>query len=192
MAEGGSGWLVGVTRDLNRADVGCWVVKAHPADVWGYLRHKQASRPLRDGTYRYLWTLHDTYRNGLIRRGDLIAIWVSGEQEPGIHEIGRVTGGVVSGVIDERYLIDVKRQNEVVEAVPFRAVRLPIPYPRYLLMRDPVLAHSELLRVPVMSNPTYLSVAETAALGNRLFARLTDAEVVAAHWDRYVPLLHRA
>src|SRR4051812_18011967 len=77
---------------IDYTDVGCWIVKGDPR-TWDYFTalaedHTPSVKP---HVYRSGWTLGRTYRSEMIRKGDLIALWITGPNNPGIYEFGWVT-----------------------------------------------------------------------------------------------------
>jgi hypothetical protein len=150
----------------DHTEVGAWVVKAEPNETWDYfesVRQLPSTDPLERG-----WTLGESYRNRLIRPGDLIAIWVTGSRRPGIYEIGVVTEKVTRGFIDEAFLIDRSRAGVEVPIVPFTSHRLRSPLPRRIIKANAILRDSEQIRAPRMTNPTFFTPTEAAQFARTL------------------------
>lgn len=61
---------------IDQTDVGCWIVKGDPK-TWDYFTalDEDESQPIRPHVYANGWTLGNNYRNELIRKDDLIALW---------------------------------------------------------------------------------------------------------------------
>lgn len=149
-------------QPVSHADVGAWVVKCNAVAVWDYFgKVNQLGVPL--GTpYRTDWSLGITYRNELIEQGDLVLLWVKGRDGTAIHEVGVATGRLRVNVIDEDYLIDESLRDVDQEFIEYDGVRLARPVSRDNLLRDPLLARSEPIRAPQMTNPSYLTPEELA------------------------------
>lgn len=171
---------------VERSEVGAWVVKGDPS-VWDYFGALEASteRPLERHAFPSTWTLGRTSRNKLIEEGDLIALWITGSDRPGIHEVGWVTSTAyeVRGM-GEEFAVDRERAAAARWAVDYAAVRLGADYAaRPELKADPVLRGCEHFRAPQMSNPTYLTVDEAAALARLLDQRLPADVLEASRWS---------
>jgi hypothetical protein len=170
-------------RVLTHELIGCWVVKANP-QTWDYFGHRE-DEGVRPGTvHRSGWTVSRNYRAEMMAPGDLIVLWVTGRNDPGIYEIGRVTGTVyeVDGMNPD-YAIDRAKAKQTTLAVPFRATPLRTPVPRTDILDDPVLSSCEQIRMPRVSNPTYLTVHEVEALGDHLEGRVSATAARKIGWD---------
>jgi hypothetical protein len=99
--------------------------------------------------------LRRSYRLELMAAGQPCLLWVSGRDLPGVHALGRL-GAAVD--LDE----------QVGPAVDVRLTLLPEPVPRSELLADPRLVDAEVLRMPAGSNPSWLSVAQFAAVLDRV------------------------
>jgi hypothetical protein len=171
---------------LDFSDIGCWIVKGDP-NIWNYwgARQDDTSQPVKPGIYEGGWTLGNTYRNEMIRKGDLIALWITGPVDPGIYEFGWVTEEAypVDG-FDDAYAVDTKRAKAATHAIGYRAARLWEDYvPRHEMQSVPALAQCEQFRAPQMSNPTYLTPQETSALAGLLASRVSVARLKASRWS---------
>ncbi|MEW1953148.1 EVE domain-containing protein [Terrabacter sp. NPDC080008] len=172
---------------IDHTEVGCWIVKADPK-TWDYFRAlaEDQTPPIKPHLYPGAWTLGRTYRNGMIRKGDLIALWVTGTKNPGIHEFGTVTDEPyeVDG-FDAGYALDQQRAREKALAIEYSAVRLYDNFvPRPEMKADPVLCRCEQFRAPQASNPSYLDPDETKALAHLIAARVPMARLRDAKWGR--------
>jgi hypothetical protein len=82
-----------------------------------------------------------------------VLLWVSGKDPgfpAGFHAFGEVTGPC--------------RVDAGQPEIPMRLRPMPIPVLRDDLLRDPVLATAEVVRMPAGSNPSYLDREQYAAL----------------------------
>ncbi len=151
-------------RRLAHPDIGAWVLKGHPRGDCGYFTAPSGSR--RPGSVvEASWTVGATYRTHLVEAGDPMVLWITGATDPGIHEVGTVTGPAER--ISARQFL-----------VPYRAVLLPTPISYPALRADPVLSGVEQFRIPVIGNPTYLTPDQR----DGLLPMLTSADRRAAGW----------
>ena len=153
---------------IERSDVGAWVVKGNP-NTWDYFGAAYGQRSDRHGRYESAWTLHRSYRTSLIRKGDLIALWITTYRDAGIYEIGRVTGEArpVTGM-ELSHLRDLSRADQPYEAVDYLAVRLVPHVPSEWMKNHRVLSKCEHFRTPQLGNPTYFTPSEVRALSRRI------------------------
>ncbi|WP_270889551.1 hypothetical protein [Pedococcus sp. 5OH_020] len=170
------------TRRLTRADVGAWVFKGNPHDDCDYFGGHDGLRREPGSTLEGVWRMGSTYRSGLVGTGDPFVLWISGRHRPGIHEIGVVTEPVKPHPVASDGLEDRNGPLRQVSCAPFRSVLLSEPVSRSQLRADPVTAGCEPLRIPVMSNPTYLTPLELEAL----VRYLEPTELEAAGWSSLV------
>src|SRR4051794_39643152 len=129
---------------IDYTDVACWIIKGDPK-TWDYFTAsaEDVTPPLKPHVYPSAWTLGRTYRNEMIRRGDLIALWITGPKSPGIYEFGWVTSEepFEGDGFDDRYAVDLKRAREPAPAIEYAAVRLHENFvPRPEMKADPVLS----------------------------------------------------
>lgn len=173
---------------IEHSDVGCWIVKANP-QRWRYfdwLATDDAEPVKAPQIYPNGWTLGNTYRNDMIRLGDLIALWVTGAKQPGIYEFGWVTSDepYECDGFDPEYLVDPKDTGPC-WAVEFASVRLRDNYlPRPEMKADPVLSGAEQFISPQGANPSYLNPDQAKALARHLGSRVSKAQMTAARWNR--------
>ena len=137
---------VPVTR-LSVGDVACWVLKStRPPEVidpgWPVGGTRELTRCVRR-----------SYRLELMRPGQKCLLWVSGRTDPGVHALGRLSGG--------------PEEQADGPVVAVRLTRLPSPVPRAELLADPAAAGAEVLRMPAGSNPSWLSRAQFDAVLDR-------------------------
>lgn len=166
------------SSQLSRGDVGAWVFKGNPDDVWDYFGELEDSGRQPGEIEQGAWTLGPTYRSQMVEQGDLVVLWITGKHSPGIYEIGVVSGPLERDVIDTGYLIDDSRRSKEVWCAPFRTVLLSDPVPRADLKADPEIGDCEQFRIPVISNPTYLTPRELQALVGHLMPK----DMKAAGW----------
>ncbi|WNV77516.1 hypothetical protein [Geodermatophilus sp. DSM 44513] len=129
---------------LGPEDVACWVLKStRPPELidpdWPAGGTRELTRCVRR-----------SYRLDLVRPGQPCLLWVSGRADPGVHALGEVTGEV--GERDDGPVLGV------------RLTRLPSPVARADLLADPAVHDAEVLRSPIGSNPSWLSVPQYAAV----------------------------
>jgi hypothetical protein len=162
-------------QKLSHADVGAWVFKGNPDKVWDYFSDLADSGRKGGDIGQFTWTLHDTYRTLLIEKGDLVVLWITSKHEAGVWEIGVVNGPLEKDVIDEEYLIDNARKGRQVLLAPFKSLLLEHFIARDDIRDDPDLGGCEQIRIPVMSNPTYLTPEEVEALTQYIPAKALKA-----------------
>ncbi|MGK5114911.1 MULTISPECIES: hypothetical protein [unclassified Geodermatophilus] len=133
---------------LSVGDVACWVLKS--------TRPPEAIDPgwPVGGTRELTRCVRRSYRLELMRPGQKCLLWVSGRTDPGVHALGRLSGG--------------PEEQADGPVVAVRLTRLPSPVPRAELLADPAAAGAEVLRMPAGSNPSWLAAAEFAAVLARL------------------------
>lgn len=159
---------------VDRADVGCWIVKCNPATGTDYFGMIDAVPPPNGSTELHAdnWCLSPrSGRSVLVEPGDRVALWVTGAKNPGIYEFGWVTDNRSDDAPGDRKL-------------HYQAVRLGRHghIPRSVLQETPALARCEQLRAPMMSNPSYLTVGEARALAALIADRRPAESVRAARW----------
>jgi hypothetical protein len=173
---------------VSRSDVGCWIVKCNPS-VWDWFGGRAVTGP-DPQVCESNWSMSPaSARPALVRRGDLIALWVTGPKNPGVHEIGVVTSdGVLDWPdgFDAEHAVDLEKIAAPCLGVEFTAVRLtPTTYvPRSEILAAPALARCEQIRAPRMPNPGYLTPDETAALTDLVAARVGAAVLTQVGWGR--------
>ncbi|WP_155918281.1 hypothetical protein [Marmoricola sp. URHB0036] len=135
------------TPALRQDSLGAWLLKASPA---GGALDEHVETGFANVTTR---CVRPSYRTSLVRAGQPVLLWVSGRDPrlpAGLHAVGETTGPV-----------DESPEGPV---LPVRLAALVPPVPRAALAADPVLSGIEVLRMPAGSNPSYLDVAQYAAL----------------------------
>lgn len=136
-------------RRVNLDDLGAWLIKgnADAVDLAGRFAADPAVRS---------WCVRPGYRAGLMRAGQPVVFWASGSRGRlpyGVWGVGRVAGPVA---------IDAGRSWTVpLELAVFDE---PSRVRRELLRADDRLAGAEVFRQPQGANPSYLTVAQFAAL----------------------------
>lgn len=163
---------------LSRGDVGAWVFKGNPDEVWDYFSDLEDSGRAPGDIDEGGWTLGPTYRSEMVQQGDLVVLWITGSHNPGIYEIGHVNGPLERDVIDTTYLKDDSRRSRQVWCAPFKTVLLTDFIPRAVLKAHPVVSGCEQFRIPVISNPTYLTPQELEAL----IPHFAPQDLKAAGW----------
>jgi hypothetical protein len=138
--------------------LGAWVVKCNPdvTDFGSLLHSGEAIRT---------WCVADNYRTAMMDAGDQVALWVSGSAGArfprGIWGIGRVRGPALP-------------KPPAIGAGPARARTTLVAQIDISLWETPIMATEmatvaalrtvEVIRQPFMSNPSWLSKGEMAAL----------------------------
>ena len=116
-----------------------------------------------------------TRRPALVRRGDLIALWITGKKDPGIYEFGYVTS---DGVAEEPMV------PESALHVEFQAIRLdPDSYvPRAVMAASPTLRDCEQFRAPIVANPSYLTRPQAVVLAGLIASRAPRESMEISGW----------
>ncbi len=155
------------TRSVTEGNLGAWLVKADPKGRWDLPAAIEAGL-----TVVTSWCVVDNYRSAMMKPGDRILLWVSGDGdrlERGIWGLGKVTGRVEDvdreqpEPHDERLWRSEGERRAATTSVP---VHIP-------LLREPVSAAElkaagitdlEVQRVAQGSNPSWVSKAQLARL----------------------------
>jgi hypothetical protein len=184
-----------MATDLKRKDIGCWVFKGNAETGWDYFGALEAEEDeeIEPGLYKGNWTLGESYRTDLIRPGELMVLWTTGQITPGIYEFGVVTSDVYDGQgWNEPYIIDPEKGNRPQQVVDYTSVHLlddegDWHFPRHELKAHPQLKGAEQFRAPQVTNPSYLNRYETQTLADLLVDRLGDSSwLELAGWGRHV------
>lgn len=148
--------------EFGKDPFGAWVLKCNPAT------YNLASFLADDKRQLGGWVVHEGKRARAMAAGDPVVFWMSGDDSatpPGVWGVGTVVGpphwGRVGG-----YWVDAPDRDVFVVDVDLVVERLLVPRPA--IKQDPVLAASELIALPRMSNPAMLTASEWAALQQRL------------------------
>lgn len=155
-----------MVQAVDRENLGAWVLKANPA-VWDVRRFRA------DGETRLTsWSVQRGYRSALMRRGDRVVFWLSGpgrgDLVRGIWGLGHVLAEAEPWTDTEPgwWLDDAARQalrHRVEVDVPLLDQPLPATE-----LRAAGITDLEVQRVPQMSNPSWVSRAQLAALDDLL------------------------
>lgn len=144
----------GAGRKVVLGDLGGWLLKGN-AD-----RADLATRFARQPRVEN-WCVQPGYRTRLMSRGQPVVFWASGSRNRlpyGVWGIGRLTGPAALHADDGRWRVPL----DLVILDPDRWVA------RAELRADPRLAGLEVFRQPQAANPSYLTVAQLAALQDHL------------------------
>jgi hypothetical protein len=149
-------------RKLNRESVGAWLVTCNPDDVYDVTSDADARLHI------FSWSLAGNYRTDLVEIGDDIVLWVGGSSNPG-HTPGVWAYGIVVGeIFDDQGAgndwKDEDRKKQLRPYVPMAMTWLEPPLAKQELEAHPLLGSIEVLRMPQMANPSYLSPEEADAL----------------------------
>jgi hypothetical protein len=180
--------MEGDVLPITRADIGCWVIKCNPVtgtDYFGVLDAASSMGVSSTALHADSWCLSArSGRRTLIRDGDLVALWVTGPKDPGIYEFGWVTHVGAAEPPDDRGIGDLDAGDSP-EKLHYQAIRLGRRghIARSLMQATPDLAGCEQLRAPMMSNPSYLTVAEARALADVISVRQSAELLRASRWD---------
>jgi hypothetical protein len=135
-------------------DLGAWLIKGN-ADLVD-LAARFARKPLVKS-----WCVRPGYRARLMCAGQPVVFWASGSRGRlpyGVWGIGRVTGAAEPGAPGQPWSVPLD--------LPILAERDRVS--RRLLRADDRLAALEVFRQPQAANPSYLTVAQFAALQTHL------------------------
>jgi hypothetical protein len=144
-------------RRVTLDDLGAWLIKgnADAADL--------AARFAADPRVT-TWCVRPGYRVRLIRAGQPVVFWASGSRgraRYGVWGLGRVAGLPRPGEPGGPWTLP----------LDLMILDEPARVPRQLLRADARLAGAEVFRQPQAANPSYLTVAQFAALRDHLPAR---------------------
>jgi hypothetical protein len=143
-------------RSVTADRLGAWVLKGN-ADRTDLAERFAASRRVDR------WCVRPGYRARLMAAGQPVVLWVSGSRgrlPSGICGVGRLTGPAVRDPADGGWGVGL----ELTVLEPEAWV------PRQVLTADPRLAAAEVFRQPQGANPSFLTVAELAAVREHLDA----------------------
>ena len=132
-----------VARALTADSLGAWLVKARGSDPVTRAHTRTGFAEVETRCVR------PTYRTELVRPGQRVLLWVSGNEADlpaGIHAQGRTTGVVRDGVI------------------PVQLAPVSSPLLRSEFVGHPGLAAMEVLRMPAGSNPSYVTPEQLRVL----------------------------
>lgn len=173
---------------INDGNFGAWLLKCNP-EVWDIVGF------MEDGEYWiHEWTVVDNYRSQMMTIGQPVVLWVSGPTgqtsiAPGIWGIGHVTGPVrpvlatessdddsddpvdievETSSRDTGYWLDLKAAAKARYEVDVDIELLVDGIPREDLVGDVRFAGAEILSQPQMSNPSWLTDEQWAAVVDRI------------------------
>ena len=155
-----------MVQAVSRETLGAWLLKANPA-VWDVRRFRA------DGETRLTsWSVQRGNRSALMRPGDKVVFWLSGpgrgDLVRGVWGLGHVVAEAEAWADAERgwWLDDAARQalrGRVEVDVPL--LEHPLPATE---LRAAGITDLEVQRVPQMSNPSWISRPQLAALADLL------------------------
>ncbi|WP_207921542.1 hypothetical protein [Micromonospora sp. KC721] len=143
-----------MNRHVTAQNLGAWLLKGN-ADV-GDLDARLAADPWVGG-----WCVRPGYRVRMMTGGQPVVLWASGSRRArgyGVWGVGRVTGPPVPGRPGQPWTVP----------LDLAVLDPPDRVPRAVLRADPRLVGAEVLRQPMGANPSWLTVAEYAALCEHL------------------------
>lgn len=134
---------------ITRSDVGAWVLKGNPEQEWDYFAARD-DEGLRSGrkALNQTWSIGINYRAHLVEPKDLVVLWISGKESPGVHQLGVVSGPIFEDVINDEFLVNEHRRGRREWFTTFNSYLLPRPIPRSVIKSHPVLSASEVIRAP--------------------------------------------
>ncbi|MFF0152799.1 hypothetical protein [Micromonospora sp. NPDC005203] len=135
-------------------DLGAWLIKGNADQVDLTARFAQAPRLTS-------WCVRPGYRARMMGAGQAIVFWASGSRGRlpyGLWGVGRVTGPAEPGPPKQPWSVPLD--------LPILAEQDRVP--RQRLRADERLAALEVFRQPQAANPSYLTVAQFAALRTHL------------------------
>jgi hypothetical protein len=137
---------------VSRENLGAWILKCNPkvTDLPGLIKHGVST-----------WCVQPTYRTALFTPGQPALLWVSGPAHatptPGIWATGHLVAPAEPSPTEPAKYV-----------VPLELTFLPKPLPRTDLLTHPALTDLEVLHQPQMSNPSYATQPQYAALRDLL------------------------
>lgn len=142
--------------------IAAWLIKGNPQKY-------DCREDLKSGVITG-WTVHPSYRIGLMRPGHPAYFFITGRERdlpPGLYGVGTVLRRPFPNIYEREegaepaeYL----RPGEVFGYVDLNVRVLSSSVPREVIADDPVLARSELIKSPAMSNPVILTPDQVRAL----------------------------
>lgn len=145
---------------------GAWVLKCDP-QIWDLPAF------LADGNSQVSdWSVydHESQRARAMKPGEPVVFWVSGPQRDypsGVWAAATITSPVHEDDPSNEYWLVEGATHYVGINVTLESLLVP----REVIKNDPVLARSELIRAPFMSNPAMLTADEWNAMQAHLRAR---------------------
>jgi hypothetical protein len=158
--------VVAVARAVQREELGAWLLKANPAvwDLGGFLA--AGERRLTS------WAVQPGYRSALMRPGDRVLFWVSGDGRSGfargIWGLGAVVAPAEPWHDAERGFWTDEGSRQGVRArveVDIRLLDEPVPVTE---LRAAGVTDLEVQRQPFGANPSYVSAEQAARLADLL------------------------
>ena len=155
-----------MTRAVAREQLGAWLLKANPAvwDLRGFLN--TGERRLTS------WAVQPGYRSGLMRPGDRVLFWVSGDGRSGfprgIWGLGTVTAPAESWQDAEPgFWTDERSRHGVRARVEVDVTLLEDPVPAEHLLAAGI-EDLEVQRQPFGANPSFVSAVQLERMADLL------------------------
>lgn len=150
-------------RSVTEENLGAWVFTCNP-ETWKLREFIDDGNDWVDN-----WSVVDNYRSAMIRDGQRAVLWVSGPENGdtprGIWGLGWTTGTRYEVAnLDDGYWADEQKQADVGWLVPTDITLMKTPIGAAAVRNQPGLSDLEVLRSPNMSNPSWLSAEQLAAL----------------------------
>jgi len=137
-------------------EIAAWILKGDPKTF-------DLDAELEEQGVIEFWSVHRTYRTGLLAEGQRCYMWRSGPNAA-IVASGYVTGPVESGQATVENWVDRDKAKTVSLFVPVELYQLGEEITRSELKAHPVLSQIEILKMPQGSNPSILKPEEFEAL----------------------------
>jgi len=134
-------------RAITEHSLGAWLVKASPASL---SVEEMVRTGFADITSR---CVRSTYRTDLVREGQPVLLWVSGNDPR--HPAGIYASGLTTGPVDE---------DTPTPEMPVRLHAVRPAVHRKEILDLPTLSGIEVMRMPAGSNPSYLDAEQYDAL----------------------------
>jgi hypothetical protein len=152
-------------------EIAAWILKGDP-NVF------DLDAALEDEGVIDSWSVHKTYRTGLLAEGQRCYLWRSGP-DAAIVASGFVTGPVESRQAIAENWVDRDKAKTATLFVPVELHQLAEEITRDELRADPILSKIEILKMPQGSNPSILKPEEFRALDS-LVAAIEERDAPAA------------
>jgi hypothetical protein len=152
-------------------EIAAWILKGDP-NVF------DLDAALEDEGVIDSWSVHKTYRTGLLAEGQRCYLWRSGP-DAAIVASGYVTGPVESRQAIAENWVDRDKAKTATLFVPVELYQLGEEITRNELKADPILSRIEILKMPQGSNPSILKPEEFRVLES-LVAAIEERDAPAA------------
>ena len=135
-----------------------WLVQAVPRR-FDPIAERDAGREIEK------WSIARHVRD--VAAGDPVALWIGGQDAPGVYAIGEVTGEPFEDVADDTWKLE-EDQGQLKTFCPIHLDWLDVPIAREELRADPRFASARILSQPQAGNPFRMVESEWEAITSRL------------------------